>query len=65
MCEVKGGCTCGNETCCMDDGFTLDDVKVESSANDRKVFYIEVKDLPPDAATAFINNVMEEFKKGL
>lgn len=66
MCEVKGGCTCGNETCCMDDDFDLTVTPTVNMAVDntgRRSFYVDVGDLPNDKAAEFISAITAEFKK--
>lgn len=65
MCEVKGGCTCGNEYC--EDDFDPADqdpsVKVQSdNIGDRKVFHVDVG-TPLETTKGFIEQVMAGFDK--
>lgn len=62
MCDVKGGCTCGNEYC--EDDFDVaamaPKVTVEE-ANGRKIFSIDAGDLPAEEAIKFVDRVKTAF----
>lgn len=57
MCEVKGGCTCGNEACQSDydDYVIVDRIK---DAPEHKIFNIDVGNLPEEKAKTAIAGVM-------
>ena len=38
-------------------------INITEAANGRRVFYVDVGDMPPEDARNYINKVMEEIKK--
>lgn len=62
MCDVKGGCTCGNEYC--DDDFDVAAMAPKVSVEEvsgRKIFTVDVGDLPPEEAIKFVDRVKSAF----
>lgn len=62
MCDVKGGCTCGNEYC--DDDFDVAAMTPKVSVEEvsgRKIFTVDVGDLPPEEAIKFVDRVKSAF----
>lgn len=62
MCDVKGGCTCGNEYC--DDDFDVAAMAPKVSVEEvsgRKIFTVDVGDLPPEEVIKFVDRVKSAF----
>lgn len=68
MCEVKGGCTCGNEYC--QDDFDVAalapkhlQMDVIETAIGRNIYSIDIGDLGLDEVAKYVDKIATAFKK--